>query len=95
MRMILFSTERVTVNTRESFLFILFLAGVVVFEAFNFADFKSSVDSVKNFDFSGTSTTFSTAVFAYLSHPNVLEVFKVLPLEYFSLNLNSFHIGTS
>jgi len=61
-----------------SFLFILFLAGVVVFEAFNFTDFKSSFDSVKNFDFTGTSTTFSTAVFAYLSHPNVLDVFKVL-----------------
>jgi len=61
-----------------SFLFILFLAGVVIFEAFNFTDFKSNWKSINNFEIKGTSTTFSTAVFAYLSHPNVLDVFKEL-----------------
>ena len=56
---------------------IVFLAFVIIYESFTFTDFADSSKYVKAFAFSGTSTTFTTAIFAYLSHPNVLDVFKV------------------
>lgn len=61
-----------------SFFFILFLAFVIIYESFTFVDFSANVKIMKDFDFSGTSTTFPTAIFAYLCHPNVLDVFKEL-----------------
>jgi amino acid permease len=61
-----------------SFFFILFLALVIIIESFSYVNFEDNVKIMKKFDFSGTSTTFPTAIFAYLCHPNVLDVFKVI-----------------
>jgi len=59
-------------------LFVLFFCYVVVDQAF---DYQPIVDSFKSTSFvlwSGFSTTYPSAVFAYMSHNNILDVFKEL-----------------
>lgn len=63
-----------------SFAFVLYLCGVVVGESFHYnPPFADNLNSLTLFTFSGIATTFPTGVFAYMSHPNVLDVYRVSP----------------
>lgn len=60
-----------------SFFFVIFLCFVVFQESFTYQPFSHSIKSINQFTFGGLSTTFPTAVFSYMSHSNVLDVFGV------------------
>jgi len=62
------------------FCFMIYLAFVIVFEAFDptISNFSSNIRIVKLFDITGITTTLPTAFFAYMCHPNVLDVYREL-----------------
>ena len=61
-----------------SFFFVIFLCYVVVQEAFTYQPISEATSSLNQFTLAGFSTTFPTAVFSYMSHSNVLDVFGVI-----------------
>jgi len=58
--------------------FVLFFCYVVVQQAYDYQPIVDSFKSTKFFLWSGFSTTYPSAVFAYMSHNNILDVFKEL-----------------
>ena len=62
------------------FVFIFYLAFVIIYETFNPAvsDLESNLKQLKYFDISGITTTLPYAIFAYMCHPNVLDIFHVI-----------------
>lgn len=67
-----------------SFLFVVFLCFVVFLQVFFFQPPKQKGLDIKWFVPEGFTDTFPTAVFAFMSHPNILDVFGVLyfPAQY-------------
>jgi len=60
------------------FIFIMYLAFVVVFQSSKVTSFSDNLSNAKMFDLSGVEVTFPIAVFSYSCHPNVLDVFHEL-----------------
>jgi len=59
------------------FTFVSFFLFVVIYEAFDYGSAISNLKDISLFNLMGFTTTFPTGVFAYSSHVNVLDVFKV------------------
>ena len=65
-----------------SFFFVLYMCLVVITECFVYnPPFSANWDNIQNFALAGLSTTLPTSVFAYLSHPNVLDIYRVFLCE--------------
>lgn len=61
-----------------SFFFVVFLCCVVFFEKFFFEPPPPEDNKgVRIFDFGGASITFPTAIFTFMCHSNVLDVYGV------------------
>ncbi len=60
--------------------FEIYLAFTIFGEAFNtnISRIADNYEKAKKFEFSGLSSTFPIAIFAYTCHPNVLDVYKEL-----------------
>jgi len=57
---------------------VLYFCYVVLSQAIEYQPFFDSFQTTKSFILSGFSTTFPSAVFAFMSHTNVLDVFREL-----------------
>jgi amino acid permease len=58
--------------------FIFYLTFVIIYQCFQQGNLELNFRNVTYFNFMGITTTFPTAIFAYMCHPNVLDVFREL-----------------
>ncbi len=59
------------------FLFVTLFIIVVIYEAFEYDHVWTNLHTVKLAQWSGFATTAPTAFFAFSSHPNALDVYRV------------------
>ena len=60
------------------FVFVIIFMIVVVYEVFEYDHIWTNLHTVKHFQWAGFATTAPTAMFAFSSHPNALDVYRVL-----------------
>jgi amino acid permease len=71
--------KRLTYFCMISFIFVVYLCILVIVECWTYpkVSFSTNFADTQNFLLAGITTTLPTAVFAYMSHPNVLDIYKV------------------